>query len=288
MAVKRLVYLMLRGRRGSTLFWMAPARNVSRIILVATAAVCGLVAACAEPRSPSAPTIQSTVVTAEQTITIAQPRTTSSGSPYNYRTSVTLRARGAVGATISRVTATLTEISGAATVVHFPVIEAFGAARIPANGMLLSTGVVVGGALPTADKMSVEVTFVDDNGNQGSVETSAGVRLDLTGDWTGSFPFPQSIPGDWSGGDAALVQTADSVTGDLISRDGLRLSLSGSVSGPRIGGLMSTAVIPSCGISLTLAEVEFANGRAGRIAYRATGRCPGTVGGIFELRRQAT
>jgi hypothetical protein len=75
------------------------------------------------------------------------------------------------------------------------------------------------------------------------------------------------------------------VTGDLISSDGRRLSLSGSVTGLSVGGLMSTAVIQSCGISLLLTEVEFASGRAGRIAYRATGRCPGTLGGIFELRR---
>ena len=192
-----------------------------------------------------------------------------------------------MGATISRVTATLTEISGAATIVHLPVIEAFGAVRIPANGLLSSTGIVVGGALPTADQISIQVTFVDDNGNQGSVETSARVRLDLTGEWTGSFAFlPQGIPGDWSAGRAALVQTADSVMGDLVSRDGRRLSLSGSVTALRIEGLMSTAVIQSCGISLTLTEVEFANGRPGRIVYRATGRCPGTVGGIFELQRQ--
>ena len=193
-----------------------------------------------------------------------------------------------MGATISRVTATLTEISGAATVVHLPVIEAFGAVRIPANGILSSTGIVIGGAPTTGDQISVEVTFVDDNGNQGSVETSAGVRLDLTGEWTGSFPdLTQRIPGDWSSGRAALVQTTDSVTGDLISRDGHRLSLSGNVLAPRIEGLMSTAVIQSCGIFLFFSEVEFTNGRAQRMAYRTTGRCPGTVGGTFELRRQA-
>jgi hypothetical protein len=266
---------------------MVPAGILSRIILVATAAVYGLVSGCGEPRSPSAPTNQSTAITVEQAITTAQPRTTASGPPYNYRTAMTLRARGAVGATLSRVTATLTETSGAATVVHLSVIEAFGAARIPANGLLSSTGIVIGGAPTTGDQISIEVTFVDDNGNQGSVETSAQVRLDLTGDWTGSFPdLTQRIAGDWSTGRAALVQTADSVTGDLISRDGRRLSLSGSASMLRIGGLMSTAVIQSCGITLFLSEVEFANGRAGRIAYRATGRCPGTVGGHFELHRQ--
>ena len=75
------------------------------------------------------------------------------------------------------------------------------------------------------------------------------------------------------------------VTGVLISRDDRRLTLSGNVLGPSIGGLISTAVITSCGISLSVPEVEFANGRAGRIAYRATGRCPGTAGGRFELRR---
>ena len=264
---------------------MSRARNVSRIILIATA-VCALVPACGEPGSPSAPTTQSAAITAEQTITTAQPRTTASGPPFNYRTSMTLRASGAVGATISRVTATLMETSGAATVVHLSVIEAFGAVRIPANGRLSSTGIVIGGALPTADQMSIEVTFVDDDGNQGSAATTAGVRLDLTGDWTGSFLVSANRPGDWSGGRAALVQTAaDIVTGDLISRDDRRLSLSGSMSGLRIGGLMSTAVIQSCGISLALTEVEFANGSAGRIAYRATGRCPGTVGGLVELRR---
>ena len=114
--------------------------------------------------------------------------------------------------------------------------------------------------------------------------TTASVRLDLTGQWTGPLSvIPQ--PGDWSSGQAVLVQTGEQLSGDLASRDGRRLSLDGTVSGLSIGGLVSTAVITSCGVSLSLTEVEFANGRAGRIVYRATGRCPGTVGGIVELRR---
>jgi hypothetical protein len=263
---------------------MARVATVSCVILLTA----GTVTACDERRSPTAATAQSSALTVAQSRTIAQPRPTGSAPSigFNYLTSVTLRASGAAGATISRVTATLTQVSGAATVVHLSVIDVFGTNRVAPDGMLTST-ISLSGTVPDADQISVQIFFIDDNGNEGSARTSTAVRLDLTGRWIGPLGFLSSQPGDWISGSAELIQTGASVTGDLVSRDGRRLSVSGTVSGLSVAGLVSTAVIQSCGISLTLTEVEFASGRAGRIAYRATGRCPGTVAGSFELRRSA-
>ena len=248
-----------------------------------------LAAACDERKSPTSPNAGQFAITLENVAAIATKRVAVEG-PFTYQVSLALSETGGAGATISQVTATLSEMSGARTETQVSATEAFGTTRIPANGTLAATGISVTGLLQTANEITVRVTFTDDKGNVGSAQTSTGVRLDLNGDWSGPFQISTQPPADWSIGRAALVKNGDSLTGELVSRDGVRFTLSGSVSREwaptmAIGGLFNPN--GPCGLSLLLTEFEFTSGRLSRIAGRPIGRCPGTACCSFEVQRTA-
>lgn len=86
----------------------------------------------------------------------------------------------------------------------------------------------------------------------------------------------------------SLVQSGDALTGELVSRDGVRFPLSGSVSGDwapmvLLGGLPGTS---TCGgVGLVITKFEFVSGRVQRFSGSAGGQCFGTVAGNFELQR---
>ncbi len=187
--------------------------------------------------------------------------------------------------TISQVTATLADISGATTEAHLSVAEAFGTTRMASGGRIVSTGLSLTGLLATANDIAVRVRFTDNGGREELVEASAGVRLDLTGDWSGVFVMPTRPIADWSVGRAALVQSGDSVTGELVSRDEVRFTLTGSVFSLSIGGMILRPTDLACSVNLRIRQFEFRGGRAQRLSGSPMGRCPGTVGGAFELRR---
>lgn len=261
---------------------------------IATALIAALIVAVAagcEDRSlPTAPDTRSATFTIVSAATVAtDPRAV---GQFTYRMPVTLRETTGVGAFISRVTATLTESSGATIVAELSSAEVFGTARIGANGTLVSTGVALTGpprAMTTVTGMTVRVTFVDDNGNTGSVETSSGVRLDLTGDWVHRFFIQTQPPEDWILARVSLAQSGDSLTGEIVSRAGLQLPLTGSVTGSsnppslRIGGMPTGS--SGCNTSIGFREFEFINGRAVRGSGIYSGRCPGTTFLNFEMQR---
>jgi hypothetical protein len=201
---------------------------------------------------------------------------------------LTLRETAGVGATISGVTAPLTETSGATTVSQFSAPDVFGTIRIAANGTLAANNISFTGPLLAVSEMSVWVTFTDDNGNTGSAQTSAALKLDLTGDWSGPLPIKTQPTGDWSLARASLVQSGDRLTGELVSRDGAPFPLSGSVSASwapmlSLGGLPGTSTCAGVGLGIT--HLEFIGGQVRRLSGHAMGRCFGTVAGNFELQR---
>lgn len=263
--------------------------RVTRTKVMVTAVLFCTLSGCDERRPPTAPSHPAAITIENGTVTATAGPCCARG-PFTYWMPLTLRETAGVGATISQVTATLTEVSGAATVTQPSAVEVFGAARLPANGMLASATIISTGPLLAVSEMTVRVTFTDDNGNIGSVQTSAGVKIDVTGDWSGPLRIPTQPSADWSLGRAAIVQSGDSLTGELVSRDAVRFPLSGSMSGDwapflSIGGMPKGS--GGCSVGLTVLEFAFISSRVGRMSGRAGGRCPGTVAGSFELQRSS-
>jgi hypothetical protein len=147
-------------------------------------------------------------------------------------------------------------MSGASTVAELSGAEALGTTRINANATLVPTIGVTGPPI-SATEMTVTVIFIDDNGHSGSAQTSTGVRLDLTGDWTGQLPIRTAPTADWSSARMALVQSRDVLTGELVSRDGTRFPLNGNVpaDSPPTLTVYGLSPIPfGCGVFFVLAS----------------------------------
>lgn len=207
--------------------------------------------------------------------------------PFTYQVSLALRETGGGGATISQVTAALSESSGARTESQFSAAEAFGTTRIEANQTLMSTGITVAGPLATASDITARVAFVDDRGNAGSAQASTAVKAVFTGEWSGSTTITQP-PGDWSHVRLSLVQNGDTLTGQLITRDDRRFPVSGCVSCEwtpmiSIGGVPTGS--SGCSIGMRLENFHFRGGQMQRLSVLLTGRCPGTASGTGNLER---
>ena len=246
------------------------------------------IAACDDGRSPTAPEGRPATIVAEPV------RTTAVHTGLNgfvYRFSLALRERAGLGATISRAAATLTDTSGTRVVTELSTIDGLDTSRIDANATLVPT-ITVRGPLITASEVAVNVSFIDDNGHSSSAQTTTGVRLDLTGDWTGRLPINTLPTADWSSAARiGLVQKDGGIfTGELVSADGRRFPLDGvtrpdSFPSLTVRGLMPTGSLIICGVVLSFVEFEFVNGQVEQLSGRATGRCPGTLGGNFVLQR---
>ena len=238
-----------------------------------------VVAACDSPTGPEGRAAAIVISDVTTTATFARPE----GLRFSYRMPLVLRETGGVGATITQVTATLTEMSGSSTTAQLSPADVFGTARITARGTLVSTTIALAGTPSTASEMSVRVAFNDDRGNPGSVQASSVVRLDLNGNWSGPLRFPTNPPADLSLGRVAIVQSGNSLTGELVSRDDIRFPLSGRVDALRPS--LQVNGLTFCGIVMLVEEFQFAGGQARRMSGPAGGRCPGTVDGTFELER---
>lgn len=109
--------------------------------------------------------------------------------------------------------------------------------------------------------------------------------LDVTGVWTGSLPL-RMPDGDWSAARVALVQADGTVTGEVMSRDGVRHDLKGSIEEGEIvlsvQGLPGTSTCASIQLYITGVTVK---NRVRHLSGRVGGRCYGTVAGSFELRK---
>ena len=238
-----------------------------------------LVAACDSPTGPEGRAAAIVIGDVTTTATFARPE----GLRFLYGMPLVLRETGGVGATITEVTATLTEVSGASTTARLSPADVFGTARITARGTLASTTIALAATPSTASEMSVRVAFNDDRGNAGSVQASSVVRLDLNGNWSGPLRFPTNPRADLSLGRVTIVQSGNSLTGELVSRDGIRFPLSGRVDALRPS--LQVNGLTSCGIVMLVEEFQFGGGHTRRMSGRAGGRCPGTVDGTFELER---
>jgi hypothetical protein len=111
--------------------------------------------------------------------------------------------------------------------------------------------------------------------------------IDLTGSWTGALPIRTPGGADWSLASVSLVQSAEMVTGELVSRNDVKYPLTGTVS--QDGASLTVGGLPrdsSCGgIILVVTRFEFRRGRVQRLLGHGTGRCFGTIAGNFQLER---
>jgi hypothetical protein len=206
-----------------------------------------------------------------------------------------VRETAGTGVTITQVVVTLTESSGATTVAELSSVEAFGAMSISANGAAEAPGIALTGpvnSLATVTEMTVRVTFIDVHHNTGSVQTSSGVRLALTGDWVNRFAIQTMPATNWAQGRVSFVQSVNVLTGELVSLSGFHLPLTGTVysdssSTPSlaIGGMPGGS--SGCAIGIVMREFEFSNAVTTRASGIFSGRCPGTAFGNFEIQRAA-
>ncbi len=255
--------------------------------MVTITALFGALAGCDGNESPTMRHLGPATISIESSTTTAAAPPCCARGAFTYRVWLTLRETAGVGATLSGVTVTVTETSGASVTSRISATDAFGTIRVPPEGTLVSNNISSSGPVSTVSEITVRVMFTDDNGNAGSVQTSTAARLDLVGDWYGALPI-KTPTGDWSLGHASLVQSGDRLTGELVGRDGARYPLSGSVSGDwapllLLGGLPGTSSCASVGLVLT--RFEFASGQVRLLSGYATGRCFGTVAGEFDLER---
>lgn len=261
-------------------------RAKSAIAAIAVA-VGVLAVACEDPTTPTAPDTRPAALTIES---IAASATQSAaGRPFTYQVSLVLRETAGVGGAISEVTATLREASGATTETQFSAIEALGMTRFLPAGALTATGISVAGSLSASLEITVRMSFIDDHLNAGSVQASLGVNADFSGEWIGPSTITQP-PGDWSFLRVFLVQRDSTLSGELLTRDGRRFPLSGSLPrdgapGFSVGGLPTGSA--GCRIGFVFREFAFSGGQMRRMLGPLTGRCPGTASGTADLQRSS-
>lgn len=257
------------------------------VLIVMAAAIAG--ADCSgKNKLPTAPDIGAAAINLEPGTAMATKSVAIEG-PFTYNVSLRVRETGGVAATISQVTVTVTNVSGATVETPIPPADAFGTTRIQAHGTLTSTGIVVMGPLAMASELNVRVWFLDDHGNTGSAHASTAVRAEFTSEWSGPTTITQP-PGDWSVIRVSLAQRGDELSGEVITRDGRRFPVTGCVScewAPwlSVGGLPTHS--GGCSIGFIVRDFEFSSGRMQKMTARLTGRCPGTASGTADLRRSS-
>jgi hypothetical protein len=94
---------------------------------------------------------------------------------YTYRVAFTLRESGGTGATLSTVTMTLTQSTGATAATDYTAQETFGTTRLAANGTLPSNPVAFTGPPVAASQLAVRVVFTDDTGRAGAAQATTAV-----------------------------------------------------------------------------------------------------------------
>jgi hypothetical protein len=115
------------------------------------------------------------------------------------------------------------------------------------------------------------------------------VDSSLTGQWAGSF-VRGPCAGDWSSFTISLVQSGSSLTGEIITKDGIRFSLTASVTG---GNGTFTVPLPlgqgECEtLSFSIDRVERDSaGRAVAFSGEAQGQCCGTIIEPYRFTRLA-
>jgi len=265
---------------------MRPVRLRALHAIVALALLVPL-AACDNNDSPSAPDPTTAALVVENLVVrLTLPQAGSSGDAVA-ELDFTVRETAGIGATLSTLTVTLTDRGGATQTMEIDPAEAFGARRIAGGGTLTAKAISATTRLDL-DGVAVRITFADDGGEQGSVEESMEVSIDVSGTWTGELPIRTPV-GQWTAATLTLEQTGDEITGTLQSADGFQYLVTGSVTGAGfdilVNGLPGTSTC--AGVGLTVSELEFRDGRLERLRGRAFGRCFGTIAGHFELQRTA-
>jgi len=242
-------------------------------------------AGCDDNDSPSAPDPTTAALVVENFVVRVTVPQAGSSDEVVAELDFTARETAGVGATISALTVTLTDRGGSPTPLELDPAEVFGTNRIPGGGTLNARDITTTARLEL-DTVSVLIAFVDDGGEQGTVEESMEVSVDVSGTWTGELPIRTPV-GQWTSATLTLEQTGDEITGTLESADGFQYPVTGSVTDAGfdilVNGLPGTSTC--AGIGLTVAELEFREGRIERLTGRAFGRCFGTIAGSFELQR---
>jgi hypothetical protein len=261
-----------------------PAAVASRAILALALLVC--LGGCDDNGSPTSPDPTQAVLAIENLrlrATAPQPAI----DDIELDLTFTLRETAGLAATISTVTVTFTDRSGAPTAIAVDPADVFGTTQINARGSLEATGITTTGQLDLG-AVAVRIAFVDEGGNQGTAEESMELSLDVEGEWTGELPIRTPV-GDWTSATLTLEQNGTEITGELVSSDGFRFPITGSFGDNGfdllVGGLPGSSTC--AGIGLTIAGIEFFDGRIDRISGRAFGRCLGTIAGTFVLERSS-
>jgi hypothetical protein len=241
--------------------------------------VCLLSAGCGG--SPSAPSPGS--LTAQVTKTIVHHN---DGGTFSHRLSLTLRETAGVSVNITKVAVTITGISGAKMTTEFAPSDLLQTPRIDPRGTVSTTVAVTTPIALDAQNVSISVMFGNYVGNVGSLELSAGVKVDLTGAWTGALPIRTNPVANWSFARAALVQSGNMLAGELVSDDAKSFPLSGTLFELRVGGLTPGSItVQPCNAQLDLREFEINNGQVTHVFGSVRGRCGNTLAGNFDLQR---
>jgi hypothetical protein len=243
---------------------------------------------CDERRLPTEPDRTAAAITIEAiTASVRTGRTARPVQPgFIYGVSLLLRETAGVGGAISQITATLRDISGTSTETQLSPVDAFGTTRFSANGVLPAKGMFIAGPVPSNQNITIHVAFIDEHLNAGSAQASLSLNADVSGEWIGGgAPL---FPGDWYQIRVVLLQRDDNLSGEVITRDGLRFPLSGCFRcdwAPQlsISGLPTHS--GGCAVGFNLTEFGFGGGQLRSLVVQYSGRCPGTTFGTFELQR---
>jgi len=240
---------------------------------------CLLSAGCGD--SPSAPSPGS--LTAHITRTIVHHN---DGATFSYRLSLTLRETGGVSVNITKVMVTVTGMSGAKVTTELAPSDLLQTPRIDPRSTVSTTVAVTTPIALDAQSVLISVMFVDYIGNVGSLELAAGVKVDLTGAWTGALPIRTNPVANWSFARAALVQSGNMLAGELVSNDAKSFPLSGTLFELRVGGLTpGSLTVPPCSAQLDFRDFEIHNGQVTHAFGNVRGRCGNTLAGNFDLQR---
>jgi len=242
--------------------------------------VCLLSAGCGgSPSSPTAPSRGS--LTPEVTNIVMR-----NGGTGSYRLSVTLRETAGISVNVTKVAVTVTAGSGATTTTEFAPSDLLQTPRIDPHGTVSTTVTVAAPVGRDSQVLSIRVMFIDYDGNVGSVDTSAGVKVDLTGAWTGALPIRTNPVANWSFARATLVQSGNMLEGELVSNDAKSFPLSGTLFELRVGGLTPGSItVQPCNAQLDLREFQINNGQVTHVFGSVRGRCGNTLAGNFVLQR---
>ncbi len=253
--------------------------------LIALALLVSL-AGCDDDDSPAAPDPTAAALVVEDLVLrVSAPQ--AAADDIAAELDFTVRETAGIGATLSAVTVTLTDRGGTPTTMELDLTGVFGTNRIAGGGTLDAQDVSTTAQLEL-DTVSILIAFVDDGGEQGTVEESMQVSPDVSGTWTGELPIRTPV-GEWTSATLTLEQTGDEITGTLQSADGFQFPVTGSFTDAGfdilVNGLPGTSTC--AGVGLTVQELEFREDRLESLTGRAFGRCFGTIAGTFVLERSS-